>query len=82
MLAFRLPMFRLFLFPIYRAIQIFYRRGRAIDIRARRGVSHVRVCAVLGSGGHTTEMIRIIKCFHNKWRLLLHILQQFELYVP
>lgn len=55
----------LFLFPIYRMIQIFIRRGRSIDIYARRGVRNVRVCAVLGSGGHTTEMVRIIKCLDD-----------------
>jgi beta-1,4-N-acetylglucosaminyltransferase len=26
---------------------------------------NVRVCAVLGSGGHTTEMIRIVKCLDD-----------------
>ena len=50
----------LFLFPVYRLLTIVYRRGRAIDIKAKRGTQNVRVVAVLGSGGHTTEMIRII----------------------
>merc|ERR1712242_16322 len=50
----------LFLFPVYRLLTIVYRRGRAVDIKAKRGTQNVRVVAVLGSGGHTTEMIRII----------------------
>ena len=52
----------LFIFPVYRALQIWRRRGRPIDLPKRRGNNrNVRVCAVLGSGGHTTEMVRIIK---------------------
>ena len=56
----------LFLFPVYRLITIIHRRGKAIDIKARNR-RNVRTLAVLGSGGHTTEMIRIInsldECF-------------------
>ena len=50
----------LFLFPVYRLVTILYRRGRPVDLKAKRGSKNVRTVAVLGSGGHTTEMIRII----------------------
>merc|ERR1712062_328495 len=61
----------LFIFPCYRLIKLILRRGRSVDLAAiRHGTGNksdvkVRVCAVLGSGGHTTEMIRIVQCLDD-----------------
>ena len=50
----------LVLFPFYRLVKILvFQRGKPCAVAQRRGGS-VRVMAVLGSGGHTTEMLRIL----------------------
>ncbi len=50
----------LVLFPFYRLVKILiFQRGKPCTVAQRRGGS-VRVMAVLGSGGHTTEMLRIL----------------------
>ena len=36
-------------------------------MKSRRGHSQVRVLAVLGSGGHTTEMLRIVRILDDEF---------------
>jgi len=57
----------LVLFPFYRLIKILvFQRGKPCTVAQRRGGS-VRVMAVLGSGGHTTEMLRILSVLDNEF---------------
>lgn len=70
-LTFRMLWVALFfgmIFPIYRLLKILlYERGRSTSLKSRRGHSQVRVLAVLGSGGHTTEMLRIVKILDDEF---------------
>ena len=55
-------LFFMMIFPVYRMFKIFVlQRGRPTKLSDRRGHNHVRMMAVLGSGGHTTEMLRVVK---------------------
>ena len=71
LLTFRMlwvALFFMMIFPVYRLFKIFlYERGRPTSLKSRRGHSQVRVLAVLGSGGHTTEMLRIVKILDDEF---------------
>jgi len=61
-------LFFMMIFPVYRLFKILlYERGRPTSLKSRRGHSQVRVLAVLGSGGHTTEMLRIVKILDDEF---------------
>lgn len=60
--------FFLLIFPCYRFFKILLlQRGRPTSIVKRRNHQHVRLLAVLGSGGHTTEMLRIVKILDDEF---------------
>lgn len=61
-------LFFLLIFPCYRFFKIlFIQRGRPTKLAQRRGIAQVRLLAVLGSGGHTTEMLRVVKILDNEF---------------
>lgn len=62
-----IAIFFLLLFPLIRLVKMFLIRGRPVSIARRRGQPQVRLMAILGSGGHTTEMLRIVKVLDDEF---------------